>query len=107
MTTKVQIRAAAKALCFQACTDCRSADECDPDDNWIEEARAAFEANKIKSKAKSGNLHNRTLLSLLKMAKCLNSLWSVRTGTVIIGVQPTQRQPLLNCELNSRRTIVL
>jgi len=62
--TTVQIRAAAKALCFQACTDCRCADECDPDDNWIEEARA-IEANKIKSKSKSGNLHNRTLLSLL------------------------------------------
>ena len=64
MTTKVQIRAAAKALCFRACTDCGSADECDPDDNWIEEARATLEANKIKRKSKSGNLHNRTPLSL-------------------------------------------
>jgi len=65
VTTKVQIREAAKALCFRACTDCRSADECDPDDNWIEEARAALAANKIKSKSKSGDLHNRTPLSLL------------------------------------------
>lgn len=65
MTTKVQVRAAAKALCFRACTDCRSADECDPDDNWIEEARTALEANKIKSKSKSGNLHTRPPLSLL------------------------------------------
>ena len=65
MTTKVQIRAAAKALCFRACTDCRSADECDPDDNWIEEARAALAANKIKTKSKSANLRNRTRLSPL------------------------------------------
>lgn len=65
MPTKVQIRATAKALCFRACTDCKSADEGDPDDNWIEEARAALEANRIKSKSKPGNLHNRTPLSLL------------------------------------------
>jgi hypothetical protein len=65
VTTKVQIRATAKALCFQACTDCKSADECDPDDNWIEEARAVLEPNKIKSKSKTGNLHNHTAISLL------------------------------------------
>ncbi len=46
--------------------DCKSADECDPDDYWIgEAAMAALEANKIKSKSKRGNLHNRTLLFLL------------------------------------------
>ena len=27
---EAKIRAAAKALCFRACTDCKSADECDP-----------------------------------------------------------------------------
>ena len=32
-----------KALCFRACTDCKSADECDPDKNWIEEALAILE----------------------------------------------------------------
>jgi hypothetical protein len=52
MATKVEIRASAKSLCFQACTDCMSADECDPDENWIEEARAALETNEIKSKSK-------------------------------------------------------
>ncbi len=38
LATKAEIGAAAKALCFRACTDCKSADECDPDENWIEEA---------------------------------------------------------------------
>lgn len=52
MATKAEIRASAKSLCFQACTDCTSADECDPDENWIEEARAALETNEIKSKSK-------------------------------------------------------
>jgi hypothetical protein len=40
LATKAKIRAMAKALCFRACTDCKSADECDPDKNWIEEALA-------------------------------------------------------------------
>ena len=61
MTTKNQIRATAKALCFRACTDCKSADECDPDDNWMVEARAALEADKINSKSKLGNIYNRSL----------------------------------------------
>ena len=43
MATKAKIRAMAKALCFRACTDCKSADECDPDKNWIEEALAILE----------------------------------------------------------------
>ena len=43
LATKAEIRAAAKALCFRACTDCKSADECDPDKNWIEEALAILE----------------------------------------------------------------
>ena len=42
MATKAEIRTMAKALCFQACTDCKSADECDPDESWIKEARAAL-----------------------------------------------------------------
>jgi hypothetical protein len=41
--TKAKIRAVAKALCFRACTDCKSAVECDPDKNWIEEALAILE----------------------------------------------------------------
>jgi DNA-binding SARP family transcriptional activator len=65
VTTRVQIRATAKALCFRACTDCKSADECDPDDNWIEEARAALEADKIKSKSKPGNFRDGTFFSFL------------------------------------------
>lgn len=65
MTTRVQIRATAQALCFRACTDCKSADECDPDDNWIEEARVALEADKIKSKSKPINLRNITFFSFL------------------------------------------
>ena len=52
MATKAEISASAKSLCFRACTDCTSADECDPDENWIEEARAALETNEIKSKSK-------------------------------------------------------
>jgi len=52
VTTKTQIRAKAQALCFQACMDCESADECDPDDAWIKEARNVLEANEIKSKSK-------------------------------------------------------
>ncbi len=43
LATKANIRAMAKALCFRACTDCKSADECDPDKNWIEEALAILE----------------------------------------------------------------
>ena len=43
MATKAKIRAMAKALCFRACADCKSADECDPDKNWIEEALAILE----------------------------------------------------------------
>ena len=43
LATKAKIRATAKALCFRACTDCKSADECDPDENWIEEAMATLE----------------------------------------------------------------
>ena len=37
---KAKVRATAKALCFRACTDCKSEDECDPDENWIKEALA-------------------------------------------------------------------
>ena len=40
MATEAEIRASAKSLCFRACTDCTSADECDPDENWIKEALA-------------------------------------------------------------------
>jgi hypothetical protein len=43
MVTKAEIRATARSLCFQACTDCASADECDPDEHWVEEARAALD----------------------------------------------------------------
>jgi len=43
LARKAEIRAAAKALCFRACTDCKSADECDPDENWIEEALVTLE----------------------------------------------------------------
>jgi methylphosphotriester-DNA--protein-cysteine methyltransferase len=43
LATKAKIRATAKALCFRACTDCKSADECDPDENWIKEALAILE----------------------------------------------------------------
>jgi hypothetical protein len=43
LATKAEIRVAAKALCFRACTDCKSADECDPDENWIEEAQVNLE----------------------------------------------------------------
>lgn len=50
--TKAEIRAMAQLLCFQACTGCESADECDPDENWIEEARAALEAKESKRKSK-------------------------------------------------------
>jgi hypothetical protein len=45
MVTRAEIRATAKSLCFRACTDCKSADECDPDDNWMEEAQAALEVD--------------------------------------------------------------
>jgi len=38
LATKAKTRAAAKAL-----TDCKSADECDPDKNWIEEALTILE----------------------------------------------------------------
>jgi methylphosphotriester-DNA--protein-cysteine methyltransferase len=65
VTTTVQIRAAAQALCFRACTDCKSADECEPDDNWIEEARAALEVDKIKSKSKPANPRDVTFFSFL------------------------------------------
>ena len=43
LATKAKIMATARALCFRACTDCKSADECDPDENWIEEALATLE----------------------------------------------------------------
>jgi hypothetical protein len=52
VTTKTQIRAKAQALCFRAWMDCESADECDPDEAWIKEARLALDANEIKSKSK-------------------------------------------------------
>jgi hypothetical protein len=48
MATDEEVRAAAKTLCFEACTDCKSADECDPDDNWIKEARGVVEADAAK-----------------------------------------------------------
>jgi hypothetical protein len=41
--TIAELKATAKSLCFRACTDCKSADECNPDELWIEEARAALE----------------------------------------------------------------
>lgn len=44
MATRAEIKTTAKALCFQACTDCKSADECDPDESWINEARTILEA---------------------------------------------------------------
>jgi hypothetical protein len=46
LATKAKIMATAKALCFRACTDCKSADECDPDENWIKEALAILERPK-------------------------------------------------------------
>ena len=52
LATKAQIRVEAKLMCFRACMDCNSADECDPDDAWMEEARAALEADETKSKLK-------------------------------------------------------
>ena len=45
MVTAAEIRATAKRLCFQACTDCESADECKPDENWLKEARTVLEAD--------------------------------------------------------------
>jgi hypothetical protein len=45
MVTETEIRATAKRLCFRACTDCESADECDPDDNWLKEAWIVLEAD--------------------------------------------------------------
>ena len=48
MATDEEVRAAAKSLCFEACTDCKSANECDPDDNWMKEARAAIETDGVK-----------------------------------------------------------
>ena len=53
LATKAKIRAMAKALCFRACTDCKSADECDPDKNWIEEALAILEGRADWSMATS------------------------------------------------------
>jgi hypothetical protein len=32
--------------------DCKSANECDPDDAWMKEARNVLEANEIKRKSK-------------------------------------------------------
>jgi hypothetical protein len=52
VTTKTRIRAKAQSLCFLACMDCKSADECDPDDAWLKEARVALDAIEIKSKTK-------------------------------------------------------
>jgi hypothetical protein len=43
MVTDAELRTTARSLCFRACTDCKSADECDPDKHWIEVARAALE----------------------------------------------------------------
>jgi hypothetical protein len=52
VATKVELKAAAQELCFRACTDCESADECDPDEAWIEEARVTLAANEIKNTSK-------------------------------------------------------
>jgi hypothetical protein len=43
MVTNAELRATAKSLCFRVCTDCKTADECDPDEHWIGEARVALE----------------------------------------------------------------
>jgi len=48
----VRVIEAERAHAYRRRTDCTSADECDPDENWIEEARAALETNEIKSKSK-------------------------------------------------------
>jgi hypothetical protein len=45
MVTEAEIRATAKRLCFRACIDCESADECDPADEWLKEARIVLEAD--------------------------------------------------------------
>jgi hypothetical protein len=45
-------QATAKVLPFPARTDCKSADECDPRDNWLKEARATLEVDEIKRKSK-------------------------------------------------------
>jgi len=60
MATKADVTVRAKELCFRACTDCKSANECDPDEAWIEEARVSLEANGImkKSKQKPGTIVN-------------------------------------------------
>jgi hypothetical protein len=68
MVTKAEIRATARSLCFQACTDCASADECDPDEHWIEEARVALESDgrshlsitRILPRLQTRALHGRT-----------------------------------------------
>jgi hypothetical protein len=44
MAMRYDIRMAAQALCFRACTDCKSADECDPDINWLYQAKTILEA---------------------------------------------------------------
>jgi hypothetical protein len=51
MATDEEVRAEAKALCFEACTGCKSADECDPDENWMKEARAALEVDGAKQRS--------------------------------------------------------
>jgi hypothetical protein len=56
MATKAEVRTTAKVLCFRACTDCKSADECEPDDNWIEEAQAALKADLVPAPIKRGPL---------------------------------------------------
>ena len=39
----------ATALCFRARTDCKSADECDPDEDWIKEALAILERQGLRA----------------------------------------------------------
>jgi hypothetical protein len=48
-------QATAKVVPFPArtdCKDCKSADECDPRDNCLKEARATLEVDEIKRKSK-------------------------------------------------------
>jgi hypothetical protein len=69
MATKAEIREKAKALCFKACMDCKSADECDPDEAWFEDARAALKIsppprrNSVASTSHSHVLRGRMFLS--------------------------------------------
>ena len=45
-------QATAKVVPFPARTDCKSADECDPGDNWMEGSAGLLEVDEIKRKSK-------------------------------------------------------